>query len=99
MHIGKILGSVYLAHFSGLAIILVPKRTTGTRTTVKKRKAGLGNLFQWGLGPMRADMWRRGVLAQQAVLLATYLSHEDKVFVRDDEKTCSDVRENRKCID
>jgi hypothetical protein len=39
-----------------------------------------------------ADMWRRGVLARQAVLLATYLSHEDKVFVRDDEKTCSDVR-------
>ena len=55
MHIGKILGSVYLAHFSGLVIILVPKRTTGTRTTVKKRKASLGNLFRWGLGPMRGQ--------------------------------------------
>ena len=54
MPLGKILGGVYLAHFSGLAVILVPKRTTGTRTTVKKRKAGLGNLFPGGLGAMRA---------------------------------------------
>ena len=57
VHIGKILGGVYLAHFSGLAVILVPKRTTGTRTTVKKRKAGLGNLFPGGLGAMRPKLF------------------------------------------
>ena len=53
MHIGGILNGVYLAHFSGLAVILVPKRTTGTRAVVKKRKTGLGNLFLGGLGAMR----------------------------------------------
>ena len=53
MPLGKILGSVYLAHFSGLAVILVPQGATESPAIVKKRKIGLGDLNRGGLGAMR----------------------------------------------
>ena len=53
MHSGKNPNGAWGAGILGLAVILVPKGTTGMPAIVKKRKTGLGNLFQGGLGAMR----------------------------------------------
>ena len=64
MHIGGILNGVHLAHFPGLAVILVPKGTTGTRAVVKKRK------INW-LGEPIPGGARGHAAARQACKLST----------------------------
>ena len=53
IQLGKNPNGVYLAHFPGLAVILVSQGTSGTPALVKKFETGLGNPFPQGLGAMR----------------------------------------------
>ena len=53
MHLGGNQNGALGAGTPGLAAILVPKGTTGTRALVKKRKIGLGTQTRGGLRAMR----------------------------------------------